>query len=110
MSKKKYTVEEDVIPMASEPAPAYTAAASQQQTFHPAPPFIHDEEADESFIMDVTKELGARRAEWGRKNFDRLLAEANQIYGCDADGLMTVEQYFGKLWYIVEKGYEAIPG
>jgi len=97
--------------MVSEPMAAYApVSTSQPPVSHPAAPFLPSDDTDESFIMDVDPELGARRAEWGRQHFDRLLAEAEKLYGHDENGLMTVEQYFGKLWYIVKKGYEAIPG
>lgn len=97
--------------MAAEPMPAYAVSGTlEQPSLHPTAPFIHDPETDESFDMDVNPELGARRAEWGRQHFDRLLAEAEKMYGYEKGNDYTVEQYFGILRYSLEKCYEAIPG
>ena len=37
------------------------------------------------------------------------MAEAEKKYGYERGHDYTVEQYFGILSYIVEKGYEAVP-
>ena len=60
--------------------------------------------------LGVTDERrAATRAEWSRENFDKLMAEAEKKYGYERGHNYTVEQYFGILSYIVEKGYEAVP-
>ena len=96
--------------MASEPMAAYDArSTAHPQTVHPASSSVPIDDSSESFVMDVDPELGARRAAWGRDNFDRLLAEAEKLYGYKRGDDYTVEQYFGILRYTVEKCYEAIP-
>ena len=40
------------------------------------------------------------------EQYGKMKAEADRIYGKDRD--MTPEEYFGKLWYVVEGLYEHI--
>ena len=110
MTRKKYNIEEESIPIVSEPMPAYGSLSTPQpQAVHPTSPFVPTDDSNESFVMDVDPELGARRAAWGRDNFDRLLAEAEKLYGYEKGNDFTIEQYFGILRYTVEKCYEAVP-
>ncbi len=104
---KKYSIEDDTIPEVAEPVATYGHVDTPHaQVASPIPP---SDDIEESFSMIVEPAIGARRAEWGRKNFDRLLAEAEKLYGYEKGNDYTVEQYFGILRYTAEKCYEAIP-
>lgn len=93
MKSKAYkNIESESTPVVAEPLVGY----GQVATCHPATmPSMRN-------MLQTADE----RVAWMEVNYDRLLTEATQKFG-DKE-LMTPEEYFGKLWYIVEKGYEAL--
>lgn len=91
MKTKKYKSKEKPLPKAEEPVVTYnpTATISNETAFSSLTPDSFDEKPE------VFNECYAR-----------LKAEADEMFGTKE--LMTVDEYFGKLWYIVEGLYENI--
>ena len=110
MEKTDYPMEPDPILEASEPVAAYGIRDTHGWSF-PELATQQDVPQEEGRMeLGVTDERrAATRAEWSRENFDKLMAEAEKKYGYERGHDYTVEQYFGILSYIVEKGYEAVP-
>ena len=91
MKTKKYKSKEKSLPKAEEPVATYgpTAANSNDTT-----------------IPDLSSESLGDKPEGFDAYYAKLKAEADEKFGNKE--LMTVEEYFGKLWYIVEGLYENI--
>lgn len=91
MKTKKYKSKEKPLPKAEEPVATYgpTAAISNDAVFSSLTPDSFDEKPEG---FDAC--------------YARLKAEADEKFGTKE--FMTVDEYFGKLWYIVEGLYENI--
>lgn len=91
MKTKKYKSKEKPLPKVEEPVATYgpTVANSNDVVISNLPPESLD---------DKPKGFDACYA--------KLKAEADEKFGVKE--LMTVDEYFGKLWYIVEGLYENI--
>ena len=108
METKDYNIENDSTPMAAEPLAAYEG---QSHTSHQ---WTITKGLEEHVVPGIPltsrdKARAEERVQWGNDNFDRLLAEAEELNGYERGNNYTVDQYFGILRYIVEKGYEAVP-
>ena len=91
MKTKKYKISEQSLPEANEPGAAYDAKATEvKSTPSPIEEDPLSEEKPDGFDACYAK----------------LKAEADAKFGVKER--MTVEEYFGKLWYIVEGLYENI--
>ena len=91
MKTKKYKSKEKPLPKAEEPVATYgpTAAIS-----------------NDTVISSLTPDSFDEKPEGFDACYARLKAEADEKFG--KKELMTVDEYFGKLWYIVEGLYENI--
>ena len=91
MKTKKYKSKEKPQPKAEEPVATYGPTAAS----------IND-----TIIPDLSSESLGDKPEGFDACYAKLKAEADEKFGNKE--LMTVEEYFGKLWYIVEGLYENI--
>ena len=91
MKTKKYKSKEKPLPKAEEPVATYGPTAAN---------------SNDVIIPDLSSESLGDKPEGFDACYARLKAEADEKFGNKE--LMTVEEYFGKLWYIVEGLYENI--
>ena len=91
MKTKKYKPKEKPLPKAEQPVATYgpTAAIS-----------------NDAVISSLTPNSFDEKPEGFDACYARLKAEADEKFSTKE--LMTVDEYFGKLWYIVEGLYENI--
>ena len=86
-----YDTEDQPLPTAAEAAMAYGPTTITGNTILST--FHHP---------DFTQ----KKPVWFDEQYSKLKAEADGIYGKDRE--MTPEEYFGKLWYVVEGLYEHV--
>ena len=91
MKTKKYKSKEKPLPEAEEPVASYGPTAAN---------------SNDVIIPNLSSESLGDKPEGFDACYARLKAEADEKFGNKE--LMTVEEYFGKLWYIVEGLYENI--
>ena len=91
MKAKKYKSKEKPLPKAEEPVATYGPTAAN---------------SNDVVISHLSSESLGEKPEGFDACYARLKAEADEKFGNKE--LMTVEEYFGKLWYIVEGLYENI--
>lgn len=91
MKTKKYKFKEKPLPKAEEPVVTYGPTAAN---------------SNDVVIPNLSSESLGDKPEGFDACYARLKAEADEKFGNKE--LMTVEEYFGKLWYIVEGLYENI--
>lgn len=91
MKTKKYKISEQSLPEANEPVAAYDAKAAEVKC-SPSPM--------EAPLSEDAKPDGFDAC------YAKLKAEADARFGVKER--MTVDEYFGKLWHIVEGLYENI--
>ena len=91
MKTKKYKSKEKPLPKAEEPVATYGPTAAN---------------SNDVIIPNLSSESLGDKLEGFDACYARLKAEADEKFGNKE--LMTVEEYFGKLWYIVEGLYENI--
>lgn len=91
MKTKKYKSKEKSLPKAEEPVATYGPTAAN---------------SNDTIISDLSSESLGDKPEGFDTYYAKLKAEADEKFGNKE--LMTVEEYFGKLWYIVEGLYENI--
>ena len=91
MKAKKYKSKEKSLPKAEEPVATYGPTAAN---------------SNDVIIPNLSSESLGDKPEGFDACYARLKAEADEKFGNKE--LMTVEEYFGKLWYIVEGLYENI--
>ena len=89
MKSKKYKIKETKIPEVEEPSIPYTVVNPHTTSTYPI------SNASESSACNVEKY---------KPLYEKLKTEADEKYG--KKDLMSVDEYFGKLWYIVEGLYE----
>ena len=92
MKTKKYKSKEKPLPKAEEPVATYSPTAAN---------------SNGTIIPDLSSESLGDKPEGFDACYAKLKAEADEKFGNKE--LMTVEEYFGKLWYIVEGFYKGIP-
>jgi hypothetical protein len=91
MKTKKYKSKEKPLPKAEEPVVSYSPTAAI---------------SNEIVLSNLTPDSLDEKPEGFDACYSRLKAEADEKFG--KKELMTVDEYFGKLWYIVEGLYENI--
>jgi hypothetical protein len=91
MKTKKYKSKEKPLPKAEEPVVTYSPTATI---------------SNETALSSLTPDSFDEKPEGFDECYARLKAEADEKFGTKE--LMTVDEYFGKLWYIVEGLYENI--
>ena len=91
MKTKKYKFTEKPLPKAEEPVATYGPTAAN---------------SNDVIIPNLSSESLGDKPEGFDAYYAKLKAEADEKFGNKE--LMTVEEYFGKLWYIVEGLYENI--
>ena len=91
MKTKKYKSKEKPLPKAEEPVASYGPTAAN---------------SNDVIIPNLSSESLGDKPEGFDACYAKLKAEADEKFGNKE--LMTVEEYFGKLWYIVEGLYENI--
>lgn len=91
MKAKKYKSNEKPLPQVEEPVATYGTTAA-----------INNEAVTSSMASESLYE----KPEKFDACYTKLKAEADEKFG--KDKRMTVDEYFGKLWYIVEGLYENI--
>ena len=91
MKTKKYKSKEKPLPKAEEPVVTYGPTAANN---------------NDVVISHLSSESLGEKPEGFDACYAKLKAEADEKFGNKE--LMTVEEYFGKLWYIVEGLYENI--
>ena len=91
MKTKKYKSKEKPLPKAEEPVASYGPTAAN---------------SNDVIIPNLSSESLGDKPEGFDTCYAKLKAEADEKFGNKE--LMTVEEYFGKLWYIVEGLYENI--
>ena len=91
MKTKKYKSKEKPLPEAEEPVASYGPTAAN---------------SNDVIIPNLSSESLGDKPEGFDACYAKLKAEADEKFGNKE--LMTVEEYFGKLWYIVEGLYENI--
>ncbi|MBR3558516.1 MAG: hypothetical protein IKN78_06560 [Bacteroidales bacterium] len=91
MKTKKYKSKEKPLPEAEEPVASYGPTAAN---------------SNDVIIPNLSSESLGDKPEGFDTCYAKLKAEADEKFGNKE--LMTVEEYFGKLWYIVEGLYENI--
>lgn len=91
MVSKKYKLKEDKTPAVEEPPIPYVFAKPQKNNMPP--------KLTSSLSMDEISELS-------NSYYDKLKTEADEKFG--KKEYMTVDEYFEKLWYIVEGLYEHV--
>ena len=89
MKSKKYKIKETKIPEVEEPSIPYTVVNPHTTSTYPI------SNASESSACNVEKY---------KPLYEKLKTEADEKYG--KKDLLSVDEYFGKLWYIVEGLYE----
>ncbi|MBO4654369.1 MAG: hypothetical protein J5644_02360 [Bacteroidales bacterium] len=89
MKSKKYKIKESKIPEVGEPSIPYTIVNPHTTSIYP----ISSTSESLDCIVEKYKPL-----------CEKLKTEADEKYG--KKDLMSVDEYFGKLWYIVEGLYE----
>ena len=90
MKAKKYKSKEKPLLKAEEPVATYSPTAAN---------------SNGTIIPDLSSESLGDKPEGFDACYAKLKAEADEKFGNKE--LMTVEEYFGKLWYIVE-GFKLI--
>ena len=91
MKTKKYKSKEKPLTKAEEPIATYSPTAAI---------------SNDTVISSSTPESSDEKPEGFDACYARLKAEADEKFG--KKEFMTVDEYFGKLWYIVEGLYENI--
>ena len=91
MKTKKYKSKEKPLPKVEEPVATYGPTAAN---------------SNDVIIPNLSSESLGDKPEGFDAYYARLKAEADEKFGNKE--LMTVEEHFGKLWYIVEGLYENI--
>ena len=91
MKTKKYKSKEKPLPEAEEPVASYGPTAAN---------------SNDVIIPNLSSESLGDKPEGFDTCYAKLKAEADEKFGNKE--LMIVEEYFGKLWYIVEGLYENI--
>ena len=91
MKTKKNKSKEKSLPKVEEPVATYGPTAAN---------------SNDVIIPNLSSESLGDKPEGFDACYARLKAEADEKFGNKE--LMTVEEYFGKLWYIVEGLYENI--
>ena len=87
MAKKKYEPKEKKLPEAAEPVMPYNSTTDRSGLASLSPNQIPNE-----------------KPVWFDTQYAKLKSKADKIYGTGER--MSVDDYFGKLWYIVEGLYE----
>ena len=88
MKTKKYKSKEKPLPKVEEPVATYGSTAA----------------SNDVVISNLSSDSLDDKPEGFDACYARLKAEADEKFGNKE--LMTVDEYFGKLWYIVERLYE----
>ncbi|MBO4489094.1 MAG: hypothetical protein J5741_05500 [Bacteroidales bacterium] len=91
MKTKKYNTEEEPLPKAKEPTPTYAPSSSH---------------GDGVPVINTTTETIEEKPAEFDACYARLKAEADDKFG--KKERMSVDEYFGKLWHIVNGLYEKI--
>ena len=91
MKTKKHKSKEKSLPKVEEPVATYGPTAAN---------------SNDVIIPNLSSESLGDKPEGFDAHYAKLKAEADEKFGNKE--LMTVEEYFGKLWYIVEGLYENI--
>lgn len=91
MKTKKYKSKEKPLPKAEEPVAMYGPTATI---------------SNDTVISNLMPDSFDEKPEGFDACYARLKAEADEKFGTKE--FMTVDEYFGKLWYIVEGLYENI--
>ena len=91
MKTKKHKSKEKSLPKVEEPVATYGPTAAN---------------SNDVIIPNLSSESLCDKPEGFDAYYAKLKAEADEKFGNKE--LMTVEEYFGKLWYIVEGLYENI--
>jgi len=91
MKAKKYKSKEKPLPRVEEPVATYGTTAAN---------------SNDAVTSSMASESLYEKPEKFDTCYTKLKAEADEKFG--KDKRMTVDEYFGKLWYIVEGLYENI--
>jgi hypothetical protein len=91
MKSKEYKPAESNVPKAEEPAATYGSTIPL---------------SDKAVVSNSAHESSEELPEGFEASYARLKAEADEKFG--KKKRMTVDEYFGKLWYIVNGLYENI--
>ena len=91
MKTKKYKSKENPLPQVEEPVATYGSTVAN---------------SNDVVISSLSPESSDDKPEGFDACYAKLKAEADEKFGNKE--LMTVDEYFGKLWYIVKGLYENI--
>jgi len=89
MKTKKYKSKEKALPKVEDPVTTYGTTVAN---------------SNDVVISNLSSESSDDKPEGFDACYAKLKAEADEKFGVKE--LMTVDEYFGKLWYIVERLYE----